>query len=1068
MYLLLILCSLLLAKTAGIRAEQLPVKQYVTADGLAHDHIEGIFRDSRGFLWFCTADGLSRFDGSQFTTYGTKDGLPSAYVNGMMESRSGAYWVATNGGLSRFNPYAGTQATNDSRSAPPARESTEAVSNTRRLFTAYRVSDDPVTNRVNTLYEDRAGQVWVGTDGGVFRLVMEGESVTFQRFALEPEPEQDRLVDVWQLVEDREGSLWIATGRGVYRRLPDGRIIHYTIHPTEGIDYVWALILDDQERLWIGSRTGLMIIKPEPASAIASAGEGKLRLVSGNRETMGAASQGERILLPETPGEARWYTTDDGLSYNYVRSFARSADGHIWMATRRGGVTEFDGKSFRSYGKAHGVIERADELAFDNDGNLWVGSNSEGAMRIARNGFLSYREADGLGSADMISGFESQSGELYFISDKWLINRFDGTGFTPVRPLLPKQVTESSAHSQIIIQDHTGEWWLATPAGLYRYPRVNRLEDLAQTKPLAVYTKGDGLADNNISRLFEDSRGDIWIGSYTPPLTLTRWERSTGAFHIYMEADGMPPLNWVYTFAEDASGNLWLGMHNGGLARFRQGRFEFFGEAEGVPAGLVMALYLDRAGRLWVATRENGAVRLDDPAATRPRFTRYSTAENLSSDNVQCFTEDRWGRIYIGTARGVDRLEPSTGRIKHYTSGDGLIRNEVYVAFADREGALWFGSHEGLSRLVPELDRPQPPPTILINRLFVDGIQRPISELGETELSGLVLEPNQNQIQIDFLSIDFSAGGAVRYQYMLEGADRDWSAPISQRTVNYATLRPGAYTFKVRALTSDGVMSERAAHLSFRILPPIWQRWWFLTLAALAIAVVIHFIYRFRVRRLIELERVRTRIATDLHDDIGASLSRMAILSEVVKLQKPADGEQSTAMLTEIADSARGLVDSMSDIVWSIDPRRDDLRNVVQRIRQFASDVLEAQNIEWDFRVPEELDGIRLGPEQRRHLYLIFKEAINNIARHADCHRVSLSIDVEARSLLCEIRDDGRGFAPKAPNEVTSNGRGGHGLPNMQSRARELGGRLEVDSNPGGGTRLKLTVPRKAGMKDEG
>lgn len=1063
LHLALILCPLLFATTAGIRAEQLPVKPYTTAEGLAHDHIEGIVRDSRGFLWFCTADGLSRFDGASFTTYGTKEGLPSAYVNGLMESRSGVYWIATNGGLARLNPYADPQET-ITESQSVNREQGGVVSNARRLFTAYRVSDDPLSNRINTLYEDRNGQIWVGTDGGLFRLSMEGEQVTFQRFELEREPEQDRLVDVWQLVEDPEGSIWVATGRGIYRRLPDGRLLHYQVHPTEGSDYVWALLIDDQGRLWAGSRTGLMIIKPEPASSIASAGEGSLRLMSGNRESVdaGAAAQSSRrIRLPEAPGEARWYTTEDGLAYNYVRGFARSTEGHIWMATRRGGVTEFDGERFRSYGKTQGVMERADKLAFDTDGNLWVGSNSEGAMRIARNGFLSYLGADGLSSEDVISGFEGQSGELYFISDKWLINRFDGTRFISVRPLLPKQITDSSMHRQVIIQDHTGEWWAATAEGLYRYPSVNRLEDLARTKPKGVYTKTDGLADNNISRLFEDSRGDIWISTYTPPLTLTRWERSTGVFHIYTEADGMPPLNWVNAFAEDSAGNVWLGMHNGGLARFRHGRFEFFGEAEGVPRGLVLSLYLDKAGRLWVATRENGAGRIDEPQAERPRVRHYSTEDNLSSDNVQCFTEDRWGRIYIGTARGVDRLDAATGSIKHYGSGDGLIRNEVGVALSDRAGALWFGSHEGLSRLVPELDRPQSPPAILINRLFIDGIQRPISELGETELSGLVLEPNQNQIQIDFLSIDFSAGGAVRYQYMLEGADKDWSAPSSLRTVNYANLKHGSYIFKVRAVTSDGVMSEHAAQLSLRILPPVWQRWWFLTLAALAAATVIYFIYRFRVRRLIELERVRTRIATDLHDDIGASLSRMAILSEVVKRQKGTNGEQSTAMLSEIADSARGLVDSMSDIVWSIDPRRDDLRNVVQRVRQFASDVLEAQSIEWDFRVPQELDRIRLGPEQRRHLYLIFKEAINNIARHADCRRVSLSITFDARSLVCEITDDGSGFVRKAPDEASSNGRGGHGLPNMQARARELGGRLEVDSKPGAGTRLKLTFPLK-------
>ncbi|HYO91969.1 MAG TPA: two-component regulator propeller domain-containing protein, partial [Pyrinomonadaceae bacterium] len=600
LYPALILCSLWLARTEVMRAEQLPVTRYTTEDGVAHDHIEALFRDSRGFLWLCTADGLSRFDGSSFTTYGTKDGLPSAYVNNMMESRGGIYWIATNGGLARLNPYAASQAGTDS---PDATGRNGGVNNLRKLFVAYRVSEDPVSNRVDSLYEDRNGQVWVGTDGGLFRLMMDGESVRFERFELEPEPEQNRQIEIWQLIEDSEGSLWIATSRGVYRRLPDGRLIHYSIHPTEGTDYVWALLIDEAGRLWVGSRTGLMIIKPEPASSLSTEREGGLKLMTGNRETEGAASQGAPLRLPEAAGEARWYTTEDGLAYNYVRSFATGADGHIWMATRRGGVTEFDGKSFRSYSKSHGVTERADRVAFDTDGNLWIGSNSEGVMRVARNGFLSYREADGLGSADIISGFAGQSGELYFISDKWHVNRFDGTRFTAVRPLLPEQITGSSTHRQGILRDSAGEWWVSTAEGLYRFPSVNRLEDLARTPPKAVYTKREGLADSNISRLFEDSRGDIWISTYTGAVTLTRWERSTNVFHLYAEAEGMPPLNWVNAFAEDSAGNLWMGMHNGGLARFRQGRLQFFGESDGVPGGLVFSLYLDSKGRLWIANR---------------------------------------------------------------------------------------------------------------------------------------------------------------------------------------------------------------------------------------------------------------------------------------------------------------------------------------------------------------------------------------------------------------------------------------------------------------------------------
>ena len=230
-------------------------------------------------------------------------------------------------------------------------------------------------------------------------------------------------------------------------------------------------------------------------------------------------------------------------------------------------------------------------------------------------------------------------------------------------------------------------------------------------------------------------------------------------------------------------------------------------------------------------------------------------------------------------------------------------------------------------------------------------------------------------------AVSFAVWLTVCSQAVYEGSDTDWSLSTEQRSVNYARLAAGSYRFMVRAITRQGIASEPAV-FEFRILPPIWQRWWFLTVAAVLIEMVIYAAYRYRVAWLIELQRVRTRIATDLHDDIGSSLSRMAILSEVVKRQIRRASQESVPLLTEIADTARGLVDGMSDIVWSIDPRRDDLSSLVYRIPQFASDVLEAKGIAWDFHIPSDPGRVKLTPEQRRHIYLIFKEAINNIVRH--------------------------------------------------------------------------------------
>jgi signal transduction histidine kinase len=219
--------------------------------------------------------------------------------------------------------------------------------------------------------------------------------------------------------------------------------------------------------------------------------------------------------------------------------------------------------------------------------------------------------------------------------------------------------------------------------------------------------------------------------------------------------------------------------------------------------------------------------------------------------------------------------------------------------------------------------------------------------------------------------------------------------------------------------------------------------------------------HRYRVARLVELERVRTRIATDLHDDIGSSLSSMVVLSEVAKRRMDGSQNESISILTQIAVSAREAVDSMSDIVWSIDPRLDDLSNVVFRVREFASDLLGGAGIEWQLGAQPEFDKVKLTPQQRRQLFLIFKEAINNAARHAFCNCVSLSLTVVHNQVIGEIRDDGRGFAVTSLPEIPGDGRGGHGLENIRKRAAQLGGQLTIDSSPGGGTTVKLQFPLK-------
>jgi signal transduction histidine kinase len=420
--------------------------------------------------------------------------------------------------------------------------------------------------------------------------------------------------------------------------------------------------------------------------------------------------------------------------------------------------------------------------------------------------------------------------------------------------------------------------------------------------------------------------------------------------------------------------------------------------------------------------------------------------------------EDQQSRIYIGTPHGIDRLDPANGHIKHYTEADGLANNFVNVAFRDRHNALWFGTLQGLSRLLPEPDVTSRAPSVLISALRIAGEDYSVSPLGQAEVVGPELSANQNDLQIAFSSISVGAAWSLRYQYKLEGADRDWSAPTAQRSITYARLSSGRYRFLVRALTVDGATSAQPAFLSFTILSPIWQRWWFLTLAGLFMAGVTYIGHRYRVNHLLELERVRTRIATDLHDDIGASLSQIAILSEVVRQKVGEDQRAVTDQLSQITTTSSELMDTMSDIIWAVDPHRDRVTDLTKRMRRFASDVLTSRNIEFEFIVPDTRHDLNLGADVRRQIFLVCKESINNIVRHSACSRVHIEFRVNKDLLILVMRDNGRGFE-------TAHESDGHGLLSMRQRAKEMGGDLDITSQPGKGATVTLSMPISGRLK---
>jgi signal transduction histidine kinase len=309
---------------------------------------------------------------------------------------------------------------------------------------------------------------------------------------------------------------------------------------------------------------------------------------------------------------------------------------------------------------------------------------------------------------------------------------------------------------------------------------------------------------------------------------------------------------------------------------------------------------------------------------------------------------------------------------------------------------------------------------------------------------------------IDFVGLGFAPGEQLRrYQYRLQGVDRDWSPPREQRSVNYASLRPGRYAFQVRALDVAGSISPRPASVTFTVLGPWWQRWWFLSAAGITLSLLIYGLYRYRLAQVLAVERIRTRIATDLHDDIGSSLSQVAILSEVVQRRIGESDPEIHAPLSRIGGISRELVDSMSDIVWSINPAKDNLYFLAQRMREFAGDVFMARDIQFKFQTSNREHELRIEADVRRQVFLIFKECVHNIIRHANCTEVEVNIRVEGERLVVHVRDNGVGFEPIGALN-------GHGLASMRDRARRVGGRIAVLPDDHGSA-VTLEVPLAKG-----
>jgi ligand-binding sensor domain-containing protein/signal transduction histidine kinase len=986
-----------LALSAGAWAERLPIRAYTVDDGLAGDEINTILQDSRGYLWIGTDTGLSRFDGTRFVEYDSRQGLPSPHVTSLLETASGVLLVGTSGGLARL----------DLAPASVSQTFKPVPDSPRRLG---RISDLLGDGNTTWLVDSTAS-------GGLFRLHPSGDRIGLEEVKREA---GIPVVGGTSLAPDGAGGQWVGTPGGLLHRLADGRWIEVPVVPRSQAAGIAALLLDTQHRLWIATAEALYVLKP------------------------GASD----------PGGSRFDSASGFAGMRRSGSMLQTRDGKIWMTTNAG-LSVFDGQELRTYTRRNGLLpDDLTGLAEDRDGNLWVGTRSHGLMRLAHNGFVTYGAAEEPAGPGVGQIFEDSRSNLYVWGGDRLHSKlfaFDGEQLHDVTPeAIERAGPPGRGRHQIVVPDASGEIWLGTAAGLWRIPKAGTPAALKRG-PATFWKATKEMGE--ISRLFEDSHGRLWVASLGAQ-NLSLWDRGTGRFTPVVPVErlgrGAPSV-----FAEDRSGNLWIGFSSGGVARWHGDAADLFLAGGGVPAGSINDLFVDSRQRLWVASANSGVIRMENLNAPQPRPVAYTVSQGLSSDRVLCVTEDRRGMIYLGHGRGIDQLDPQTGRIRTLTAADGLPSRVVNVAFRAHDGSLWFGTPSGPSRYLPETPRIEAPPPIFLSAVRIGGVPLALPPLGLHDFAGLTLPPERNQLEVRFIGISFANGAGLRYQYKQDGATFKWSEPRAERSVLLGNLASGKYRFLFRAVTPGNVASPAPASLAFTLLPPYWQRWWFVLLVASAAAAVGWSLHHAQVARLLELERVRTRIAADLHDDLSSSLSRISILSGVGRSRTTDPQALEATIFDQIGETARELIEATGDIVWAIDMRRGDLESLLARIRRFAGDLLEARGVSVLFTGPPRAAEIILRPEMKRELYLVLKEALHNTCKHAQARKVWIEVAASGHELVAEVRDDGVGFAGDG---ASGNGHSGNGLRNLRERAARLGGTLAVDSAPGEGTRVRLSL----------
>jgi ligand-binding sensor domain-containing protein/signal transduction histidine kinase len=971
-------------------------QSWQTDTGLPQNTVHAIVQGRDGYLWVATEGGLVRFDGVEFRAYtrANTQGLPSDLIDDLMEDREDGLWISTSGGLARMR--AG-------------------------IVEAFGLEKGIPATQVWRTFEDARGAVWALTAAGLFRI--EGERAT--HVALDV-----ALSENSRMVASSDGSLWLGTADGLLHAGADG-----AFHAMGAAGEVVALVKGLSDRVWVGMRSGLEECWATDCQNYVVPGGGAVETVAmdatggiwvGTGTGLFIAQKGELRKMPAVPG---------GVGFIYC-----DRAGMIWAGTTRGLMRV----------GLHGDVESlpgGDVLlsaAEDREGDLWLGTESGGLAVLRDRKFSTLTAEDGLTDEYVLSLSQDTRSEVWAGTKGGGLNIFRDGSFRAV-------TTAQGLASNVVLAmaaAPNGDVWAGTPDGL------NLIHgDLVRENRPRVFTTADGLADDFVRSLHVGGHGELWIGTRRG---LSRYEN--GKFTTWTALDGLGS-DLIGAMVEGHDGSLWIGTL-GGLSRFRDGRFTNFTTKDGLSSNVVTALYADRDGTLWIGTNDGGLNRW-----------RNGRIVSLGSTQIPArvigILEDGSGDLWISSNTGVYRVSRdglnrmadggAAAEVIRFGVADGMRISECSsgghpAAVRLSDGSLWFATLKGIARVDPEhMPVNRVAPKVAIEQVRVD-------DVAQVSVEELTVAPGHSHYEFDYAGLSFVAPLKVAYRYQLEGFDRGWVDAGTRRAAYYTNLPHGHYTFRVAARNNDGVWSEAAATAELTIEPHYYQTVWFRLLVLAAIAGLAYAAWR---RRLLHVEREfqavlgeRTRIAREIHDTLAQGFVAVSVHLELVAQLMRSSMDAARAQLENAQALVRSSLEDARTSIWELRSQGAEREDLAVRLLRTAEEVTGRAKSK--ARVQMHVTGTNhpLDPDVERELTRIAREAVANAVRHGDAENIVLRLEFEGSMFGMEIRDDGRGFAGTPPD-----GSSGHfGLIGMRERAFAIGATLTVESSPGKGTAVRLTL----------